>query len=452
MNGPEVRKSGSPEVQEALRRAVALASAAPDGVAYLVLREDLDLPADPLALFGRLPDARTLLWDEQGWLLASGAVAGLCADGPGRGHALAAEQARITALTVQQPAAANRQPLLLTAWAFEDTPPGPSHWGAHLPGARLWLPQRCWRRRRGVGEYLTATRVLAGESLDAILARIETDGLPDSRTSGLPAPSWPPLASDYRNDVDDATTLIRDGALKKVVLSRAVDETLPASLDATTILARLRLADPGATVFAHDLADAGIFVGATPELLFAATGARVTAMALAGSAPRDDDDRRMAELLDSTKNRKEHGLVVEHLVGVLLPRCAPFAVPGSPRPRQVGNLLHLESLLSAELVRSDHLELLAALHPTPAVCGLPAATAAHYLMRRERLHRGLYAGVLGWLSADDSRCIVPLRCGILAAGRARLFAGAGIVETSEAEAEWAETELKLLVMRRALAP
>jgi isochorismate synthase len=221
-------------------------------------------------------------------------------------------------------------------------------------------------------------------------------------------------------------------------------------LAVSTILTRLREADPGATVFAHDLDDGGLFLGATPELLVSAQGMRISAMALAGSAPRDDDHRRITELLDSTKQRKEHGLVVEHLVRVLLPRCRPFAVPGSPHARRLGNLLHLESLVEADLLRPDYLELIAALHPTPAVCGLPTTAAAHYLARRERLHRGLYAGVLGWLTDDACRCVVPLRGGILRDGRARLFAGAGIVETSDADDEWAETELKLAVMRRAL--
>jgi isochorismate synthase EntC len=192
-------------------------------------------------------------------------------------------------------------------------------------------------------------------------------------------------------------------------------------------------------------------------------------MALAGSSPRGADEAenraRCQALMDSTKERKEHGVVVEHLAAVLRPRCHPFTVPQSPRPRLLKNLIHLESLFEAELRQPDYLELLGALQPTPAVCGLPSATAAHYIQRHERLHRGLYTGAIGWTTPHACRFIVPLRCAILrgagpvvegsgahptAAPMARLFAGAGIIETSDPEAEFAETELKLEVMRQVL--
>ena len=143
-------------------------------------------------------------------------------------------------------------------------------------------------------------------------------------------------------------------------------------------------------------------------------------------------------------------MVVEHLVSVLRPRCAPFAVPPAPHVRHLGSLLHLETLLAAELRQADYLELLAALHPTPAVCGLPTATATNYIARHEHLHRGLYAGALGWLTPERCRVIVPLRGAILRDAQARLFAGAGIIETSQAADEVEEIELKFSIMRQAL--
>ncbi len=175
-------------------------------------------------------------------------------------------------------------------------------------------------------------------------------------------------------------------------------------------------------------------------------------MALAGTSPGGGDAAERAEaLMSCTKERKEHGVVVEHLVSVLRPRCAPFTVPPAPHVRHLGRLLHLETLVAAQLRQADYLELLAALHPTPAVCGLPTATAVHYIARHERLQRGLYAGAIGWLTPERCRFIVPLRGGILRGARARLFAGAGIIETSQAAEEVAETELKFQIMRQAVA-
>lgn len=421
-------------------QAVALAAIAADQTAYAALREEIILPADPLALFASLPAPRTLLWDGAAWLLGCGQATEVCADGPGRGSLLVAAQARIAALSTGRP-------VFFTAWSFEDASPGPGHWGHHLPGARLWLPQRAWQRLAdGHGAMISATKVSATDDLAAVTARLAAPLT--GQKLFRPSP-WQALTGDYRVEVEDAATLIRDGAFKKVVLARAIDEIIPAGTDVATVLARLRALVPDGTVYAHDLDDGSIFIGVTPELLFAANGLHLETLALAGSAP-DDQAGGMAGLMDSTKQRKEHGLVVEHLVQVLRGRCRPFAVPTAPLAQRRGGLLHLESRLSAELLAQDHLGLIAALHPTPAVCGLPSPAAAHYLARHEHLHRGLYAGVLGWLADDACRCVVPLRGGILRDGHARLFAGAGIVETSDADDELAETEWKLAVMRRAL--
>jgi isochorismate synthase len=248
--------------------------------------------------------------------------------------------------------------------------------------------------------------------------------------------------------------LLRDGAMRKVVLARATDEQLPQDFNEAALLRHLHTLG-GGMLYAHDVAGA-LFCGSTPEVLFAARGAEVETMALAGSTPRGadaaGDTRQVEALMQCTKQRKEHGLVVEHLVAGLRPRCAPFTVPDAPHPRLLERIIHLETRLTARLARTDYLELLGALQPTPAVCGLPVATAAHYLARHERLHRGLYAGALGWLTPDACRVVVPLRGGLIdrANNRARLFAGAGLVETSVAAEEFAETELKLSVMRQAL--
>ena len=75
-------------------------------------------------------------------------------------------------------------------------------------------------------------------------------------------------------------------------------------------------------------------------------------------------------------------------------------MPNTPKHRLVNRLIHLETKLSARLLQPDYLDVLNAIHPTPAVCGLPTATAAHYLSRHEHLHRGLYAGAIGWMTPE----------------------------------------------------
>ena len=142
---------------------------------------------------------------------------------------------------------------------------------------------------------------------------------------------------------------------------------------------------------------------------------------------------------------------MEHIVDRLEPRSAPFQVPDCPTVTELPGMLHLETPLQCDLLTSDPFDLISALHPTPAVGGLPQQAAIQYIARHEKLLRGLYTGVLGFTSHSMSRCIVPLRGGIIAPNAAYLFAGAGLVESSDPAAELEETGWKLERMRRALA-
>lgn len=456
--GADIDAATRARARQACADALGLARLGPGGLAWAVVGWASDLPRQPIALFTAEVGRRRLGWSAASdqWLLGVGEAWEHVASGPGRIAAIASAAARMEArCVVAAPVDAPAGPCLMHALAFEERAPAVSHWGPSLPGMRAVLPRRlAWRRGDGRGWRFAATAVHVGDDVDAALVRLFA---PVPAPDLVPTSTWPEPATGYTTLVEDATSLIRDGALRKVVLARAIDVALPARYGHDAGLARLREAcDPASTLYACDLDDGTLFMGATPELLFAADGARLTTMALAGSSRRSADaaeDQRLADALHaSTKERKEHGVVVEHLAAVLRPRCAPFAVPSTPRIRVLPRLFHLETPLEAELATVDYLELLGALHPTPAVCGLPTPMALSWLARHEHLHRGLYAGALGWSTPAACRFAVALRGGIvdLANRRARLFAGAGIVETSDAQAELAETELKLRVMRIAL--
>lgn len=383
---------------------------------------------DPIEAWSAAAFPRTLLWDDAGTVLAEGVAWEAEASGPGRGVRLARALGRLEG-------SRGDRPWVMGALAFEDAGTGDSPWGG-LPGSRLWMPAR-----------LRVARAAAVLDQQA----------PALAWPRRPAAPWPHPPGGFRDIVEDATGLIRDGVFRKVVIARAIDQHLPADHADDVAIARLKAAaGPGGTVFAHDLADGALFLGATPEVLLSAEGPVVETHALAGTCHADPDEavcaERIASLMASTKERKEHGVVVEHIVAALRPRCRPFAVESSPHARRAGDLIHLETRIAAELADPDHLDVIAALHPTPAVCGLPRATAAHWLSRHERLRRGLYCGALGWLAPAGCRAVVPLRCALLSPDRrlARCFAGVGVVETSDPELEWRETELKLGLIRRAL--
>jgi salicylate biosynthesis isochorismate synthase len=449
--------SGHALAQRACADAIALARLQSDGHAWAIAALPVALPQQPIAPFvaaaGRM---RSLGWSAESdqWLLGIGDAAAIACSGPGRIMTAAQAAASLSARVVVAAApGAPPLPCFLHALSFEDRGAESSHWGSRLPGYRIILPRRLlWRQNAQSGFMICAVMVNADSHTDAAVNELFT--LPPLQAAKK-SHAWPPAADDFENLVEDAVALIRDGAMRKVVLARAVDVAVDAEIDAGAALGRLRsLCDIGSTIYSYDLEDGSVFLGATPELLFNADGTALRTIALAGSSRRSasepEDAALAAAMHASTKERKEHGVVVEHIANVLRPRCAPFEFPRTPNVRVLPKLLHLQTEISAELLTKDYFELLGALHPTPAVCGLPTPIALNYIARHEHLQRGLYAGVLGWSTPGAARFVVALRGGIVRGAQARLFAGAGIVETSEAASELAETELKLRLMRQAL--
>ena len=190
----------------------------------------------------------------------------------------------------------------------------------------------------------------------------------------------------------------------------------------------------------------------TPELLLRRSGPRIFSHPLAGTAARSGDaaaDRRAeAALLASVKERAEHRAVVDAITSALAPVADHLEVPAQPEILELRNVSHLGTSISGTLsVRDDDypsaLELVALLHPTPAVAGTPVDLALDYLAKLEELDRDRYAGPVGWVDArSDGEWYLGIRSAIVEGSSARLFAGVGIVEDSDPAAELAETQLK----------
>ena len=198
-------------------------------------------------------------------------------------------------------------------------------------------------------------------------------------------------------------------------------------------------------------------VGATPERLLKKQGASVLSTPLAGSARRCADETQDAEagaaLLRSDKDKTEHRIVVDYIHDILAPYCKELDTPARPELMRTKSMWHLGTRISGELRDPDTpcLELLEALHPTPAVAGAPLDLALSEIKAAEPFDRGFYAGTLGWVDDENNGdWHVTLRCAIIEDRRAQLFAGAGIVGNSHPEEETAETAAKFLAMRRAL--
>ena len=269
-----------------------------------------------------------------------------------------------------------------------------------------------------------------------------------------------PDPDEYAAAVARATERIGAGELRKIVLARTMLVNAGRTLDAKQLLWRLRAVDADCYAFAAPQADAAVrsvLVGATPELLVRRRGRHVEATPLAGSAQRFGDaqrDRASADrLFDSQKEREEHAVVVEDVERILGAFCERLERPREPELLGTANVWHLATPFRGKLHDPSvtALELVAALHPTPAVCGTPRETAREALETLEPIERGGYAGPVGWMdAAGDGEWAIALRCAEVTGSTARLFAGAGIVGDSVPEAEVEETERKFRALLDAL--
>ena len=320
--------------------------------------------------------------------------------------------------------------------------------------ASFVIPRVLVTRSDGDGTWLTAV----GTDADAAAARLE---LWHDRLADLPAmqPSGtgPGVAAtrrttsreEWTTQVDSALERIAAGRLTKVVLAQALSVDLADAIDVAATLERLRRQYPNCYRFLIGLddADGGTFFGAPPERLVSKRGERVETEALAGSVPRGDspaeDDEYADRMLDSDKFDREHELVVEAIREQLEPLARDLEI-ADRTVRKLATIQHLQTPITATLEGDRHvLELVEALHPTPAVGGMPPDAAWATIRETETFDRGWYAAPIGWFDADgDGEFAVGIRSGIAAEGTVTLFAGNGIVADSDPDEEWDEVQLK----------
>ncbi len=249
-----------------------------------------------------------------------------------------------------------------------------------------------------------------------------------------------------------ARSRILAGELDKAVLARELVLRTDHPIDPAHIIERLRRSYQTAILFSVDG-----FVGASPELLVSRTDAMVRAHLLAGTAPRSSDpteDQRMTtRLLTSDKDRWEHQITIDWLLDELLPFCSYVDAEPEPTIVSLPNVHHLGTRVEGRLSvpAASVLELVTALHPTPAVGGDPQAAALALIDELERTDRGRYAGPTGWVDgAGNGAFVVAIRSAQLDGAEARLLAGVGVVADSDPEAELAETRAKLQAVLPAL--
>jgi len=403
--------------------------------------------------------------DRAGSALATlGAVTTIEAAGPDRFTTVARRWQELVAdaLTVGDDGPPGSGLAAVGGFAFAPEGGAAPAWHGFAP-ASLIVPEVSLARRTNMTWLTINAAVAPDDTAEDVLARIE-GRLGGLRSAALPlldpAPtgrfevSSPLAPAHFEAAVSRAVERIRSGELDKIVLAREVEVRAPAPHDPAAVLGVLREAYASSFIFAVGRGDA-TFMGATPELLVRREGHRATTVALAGSTRRSADpavDDHLGEaLLRSDKDREENAIVARRIARALRPHAVWVAAAPEPVVVRVANIQHLACPIRAQLASPlTAVELVAALHPTPAVGTEPAA-ALSLIPALEGIDRGWYAGPVGWTDAGgDGEFCVGLRSALLRDRVASCYAGCGIVADSDPAAELAESELKLGVMLPAL--
>mgnify|MGYP000692931241 FL=1 len=317
----------------------------------------------------------------------------------------------------------------------------------HLPSVSvIERDGETWLTTAAVGPEAPSA---AEETLERWRSRLRNARPPTAPPPGIDARSQIPERDAWTEQVEAAVERIDRGDLRKVVLAGAQTVDLTDTLSVPAALDRLESAYPDCYRFAFTPGEAGsgTFFGATPERLLRRDGRRVQTAALAGSIGRGDtraeDEWLAEELTTSPKDSHEHALVVE-AIRDQLDAFAEHVETGERTVRQLATVQHLQTPIEATLDREVHvISLVEALHPTPAVGGLPPDDALAAIQAAEAFDRGWYAAPIGWFdAAGDGEFAVGIRSALSTDHQATLFAGAGIVADSDPDAEWDEIQLK----------
>ena len=433
----------------------------------MVLLPHLDPGADSKGS-GSQGDGFRFLWDGAPGLClaASGRCNSLELSGPRRFElAQRFASASLSRLATPQNCPPLARPRVLLAFGFFDAPLEQS--ALAIPGVQAVLPRwqlsrqglHCWLRlQRPLGGEVTA-RSLAEELWEKAQTLMAAwHGTPPTGTAPLGATSplraiaqlrhGTPWELGYRSAFEQAMALVNQGDLQKLVLAVRQDLSLDRAVDPLALLAPLRRHQSGSCRFLWQRAAGSALIGASPERLLTVRQNQLRSDALAGTTPWGP---MAPELLQSIKDRHEHDLVVDTITSVLRQAGLNPRRPRHPRLARHGQLAHLHTPITANLQGEQPLAVAAALHPTPAVAGLPRKEAMGWLRSLEPFERGHYAAPIGWIdSAGDADLRVAIRSGTLRGSQLELTAGAGLVRGSTVERELQEVALKLGVLQQQL--
>lgn len=260
----------------------------------------------------------------------------------------------------------------------------------------------------------------------------------------------PDSAKEFISLVQKGIDAIKNRNFEKVVLSRQEIVSLD-SFDLTQIFTTLLHSYPNAFRYCWFHPKTGLWMGATPEQLLKVSATDFQTVALAGTQTFVSGEA----IIWSVKEIEEQQFVTDYIIANFEKLGIPVSV-SEPYSSQAGNLVHIKTDIQGSLKNVALSEILSALHPTPAVCGLPKRPAMDFIIANENYNREFYSGFLGELNMDfgndnmQSDLFVNLRCMKIHENQAHIFVGCGITAASDPEKEFLETVNKSMTMKKVL--
>lgn len=248
----------------------------------------------------------------------------------------------------------------------------------------------------------------------------------------------------YANAFDSFIRPLRSGEFEKLVLSRSLGCKIQKKLPVADVFDEACDSYPRAFVYLFYTPHTGLWLGSTPEILLSGDKERWHTVALAGTMFIENNciPRKWSD-----KNKHEQAVVVEY-IRKQLNSLQIAAKEEGPYTAQAGRLVHLKTDFYFTLPRPDRLgDVLELLHPTPAVCGIPKDKAITFIPENEGYERKYYSGFIGWLNpVGKTELYVNLRCMNIGRDFLTLYAGGGILPSSNVDSEWKETQEKMKTM------
>lgn len=273
------------------------------------------------------------------------------------------------------------------------------------------------------------------QSLD-YLKDIQTVTQPE-RTSKKP--------EEYQEVFNRFIVSLQKKNFRKLVLSRPEIHSLAEDFSPLTAFVKACNSYPRMMIYLCHTPQTGTWLGSTPEIILSGQEKNWHTVALAGTMPMQGET--IPETW-SDKNKEEQAMVAEYIRKTIKKFGNKIEEKG-PYTARAGQLVHLKSDFHFLLKDTKSLgNLLKELHPTPAVCGLPKTESYNFITEHEGYDRKYYSGFIGWLEPDGQTDLyVNLRCMEIHEKEATLYAGGGILSSSDMTSEFEETKEKMKTMK-----